>query len=275
MENQERFAEIRHRQVATNGITMHVAEQGDLSAPPVLLLHGFPELWLSWRHQMAALAANGYRAIAPDLRGYGDTDMPTDPAAYTVFHIIGDLVGLLDHLELPRVFVVGHDWGAYMAWRLCQLRPERVRALVNIGIPYLRRTPSVKPTDRFFKAFGEGFYMCQFQEPGRAEASFARNWELMAPWQGAKIEVPTKFILVERDVGYNAYATGMKVKGGDLKEVVPNLDVVSIDGYHFIQQEKAEEALLHNKRSKSIQNTKSPSHYSTRIYLQSLRIGNV
>ncbi|XP_078148962.1 epoxide hydrolase 2-like isoform X2 [Carex rostrata] len=311
MENQERFAEIRHRQVATNGITMHVAEQGDLSAPPVLLLHGFPELWLSWRHQMAALAANGYRAIAPDLRGYGDTDMPTDPAAYTVFHIIGDLVGLLDHLELPRVFVVGHDWGAYMAWRLCQLRPERVRALVNIGIPYLRRTPSVKPTDRFFKAFGEGFYMCQFQEPGRAEASFARyevstvlkkffsikmdnlsappgmeiidyleeppslewiskdelqyfaekfqkngftgplnyyrnidmNWELMAPWQGAKIEVPTKFILVERDVGYNAYATGMKVKGGDLKEVVPNLDVVSIDGYHFIQQEKAEEKI--------------------------------
>ncbi|KAF3333046.1 bifunctional epoxide hydrolase 2-like protein [Carex littledalei] len=310
MENQERFAEIRHRQVATNGITMHIAEQGDLSAPPVLLLHGFPELWLSWRHQMAALAANGYRAIAPDLRGYGDTEAPADAAAYTVFHIIGDLIGLLDHLELPCVFVVGHDWGANMAWHLCQFRPERVRALVNIGVPYFPRSPSIKPTELFFKVFGDGCYIHQFQEPGRAEASFARyevstvlkkffsikmdnlsappgmeiidfleelpsplewisedelqylaekfqkngftgplnyyrnfdkNWELMAPWQGAKIEVPTKFILVKRDIGYNTYGTEMMVKGGGIKEVVPNLDVVSIDGYHFIQQEKAEE----------------------------------
>ncbi|KAJ3687138.1 hypothetical protein LUZ61_016302 [Rhynchospora tenuis] len=309
-QNQDRFSEFRHRQVSTNGISMHVAELGDLSAPPVLLLHGFPELWLSWRHQMTALAANGYRAIAPDLRGYGDTDVPDDPSAYTVFHIIGDLIGLLDQLELSRVFVVGHDWGAYMAWRLCLFRPDRVRALVNIGIAYSPWSPSVKPTDNFFKLLGDGFYICQFQEPGRAEASFARyevptvlkkffslkldnlsappgmeiidhleeapsplewisedelqyfsekiqkngftgplnyyrnldkNWELMAPWQGAKIEVPTKFILVTKDVGYRTCGMEMTVKGGRMKEVVPNLDVVSIEGYHFIQQEKAEE----------------------------------
>ncbi|KAJ4789747.1 alpha/beta-Hydrolases superfamily protein [Rhynchospora pubera] len=309
MANEEKSSEVRHRQVATNGITMHVAEQGDLSAPPVLLLHGFPELWLSWRHQMAALAANGYRAIAPDLRGYGDTDVPADPAAYTIFHIVGDLIGLLDQLELPRVFVVGHDWGANVAWQLCLFRPDRVRALVNMGVPYFPRHPSVKPTERF-KAFGEGFYITQFQEAGRAENSFAKydvltvlkkifsikmdnlsappgmeimdfleaptshpewisenelhyfsekfqkngftgplnyyrnmdlNWALMAPWQGAKIQVPTKFILGDKDIGCISFGTSMYVKSGGLKSIVPNLEVVIIDGHHFIQQEKAEE----------------------------------
>ncbi|KAJ1691787.1 hypothetical protein LUZ63_015942 [Rhynchospora breviuscula] len=309
MANEEKFSEVRHRQVATNRITMHVAEQGDLSAPPVLLLHGFPELWLSWRHQMAALAANGYRAIAPDLRGYGDTDVPADPAAYTIFHIVGDLIGLLDQLELPRVFVVGHDWGANVAWHLCLFRPDRVRALVNMGVPYFPRHPSVKPTERL-KAFGEGFYITQFQEAGRAENSFAKydvltvlkkvfsikmdnlsappgmeimdfleaptshpewisdnelqyfsekfqkngftgplnyyrnmdlSWALMAPWQGAKIEVPTKFILGDKDIGCISFGTSMYVKSGGLKSVVPNLEVVIIDGHHFIQQEKAEE----------------------------------
>ncbi|KAJ3687136.1 hypothetical protein LUZ61_016300 [Rhynchospora tenuis] len=309
MANEEKFTEVRHRQVATNGITMHVAEQGDPSGPPVLLLHGFPELWLSWRHQMAALAANGFRAIAPDLRGYGDTDVPADPAAYTIFHIVGDLIGLLDQLELSRVFVVGHDWGANVAWHLCLFRPDRVRALVNMGVPYFPRHPSVKPTERF-KAFGEGFYITQFQEAGRAETSFAKydvltvlkkvfsikmdnlsappgmeimdfleaptsnpewisedelqyfsekfqkngftgplnyyrnmdlSWALMAPWQGAKIQVPTKFILGNKDIGCISFGTSMYIKSGGLKAIVPNLEVVTIDGHHFIQQEKAEE----------------------------------
>ncbi|XP_078148966.1 epoxide hydrolase 2-like [Carex rostrata] len=310
MANEEKFPEVRHRQVATNGITMHVAEQGELSGSPVLLIHGFPELWLSWRHQMAALAANGYRAIAPDLRGYGDTDVPADPAAYTIFHIVGDVIGLLDHLELPRVFVVGHDWGAIVAWHLCLFRPDRVKALVNMTLPYFPRHPSVKPTDRF-KALGEGFYITQFQEPGRAETSIAKygaltilkkifsikmdnlcappgmeimdflqvptslpewisdnelqyfaekfqkngftgplnyyrnfdtNWALTAPWQGAKILVPTKFIVGDKDIGFKSFGTEMHIKSGGFKASVPDLDVAIINGcYHFIQQEKAEE----------------------------------
>jgi len=94
---------VRHSRVESNGIWMHVAEQGDRDGPAVLLIHGFPELWFSWRHQMSGLARNGYRAIAPDMRGYGDTDAPSDPQSYTVFHLVGDLIGLLDHLQVAKV----------------------------------------------------------------------------------------------------------------------------------------------------------------------------
>uniref|UniRef100_A0A453JQT7 AB hydrolase-1 domain-containing protein n=1 Tax=Aegilops tauschii subsp. strangulata TaxID=200361 RepID=A0A453JQT7_AEGTS len=95
--------EVRHWNADVNGVSLHVAEQGPAAGPAVLLLHGFPELWLSWRHQMAALAARGFRALAPDLRGYGDSDAPADPAAYTMLHVVGDVVALLDHLRLPKV----------------------------------------------------------------------------------------------------------------------------------------------------------------------------
>jgi pimeloyl-ACP methyl ester carboxylesterase len=95
--------QVRHWTADVNGISLHVAERGAADAPAVLLIHGFPELWLSWRHQMAALAARGFRALAPDLRGYGDSSVPTDPAAYSILHIVGDLVALLDHLQLTKV----------------------------------------------------------------------------------------------------------------------------------------------------------------------------
>ena len=99
------MAAVRHRQLEANGISMHVAEAGpvDASAPAVLFVHGFPELWYSWRHQMGYLAARGYRCVAPDLRGYGGTTAPPEPTSYTVFHIVGDLVALLDALHLPQV----------------------------------------------------------------------------------------------------------------------------------------------------------------------------
>ncbi|KAL6846875.1 hypothetical protein ACP4OV_022728 [Aristida adscensionis] len=152
--------EVRHWNADVNGILLHVAEQGPAAGPPVLLLHGFPELWLSWRHQMAALAAGGFRALAPDLRGYGDSGVPADPAAYTIFHIVGDIVGLLNHLRLPKV-----------AWHLCLFRPDMVRAVVNLGIPYFPGGPRL--TDAF-AGIGDRFYITQFQETGRTERSFAR-----------------------------------------------------------------------------------------------------
>lgn len=99
----EAAAEVRHWTADVNGISIHVAERGPADGPAVLLIHGFPELWLSWRHQMAALAARGFRALAPDLRGYGDSSVPTDPTAYSILHIVGDLVALLDHLRLSKV----------------------------------------------------------------------------------------------------------------------------------------------------------------------------
>jgi pimeloyl-ACP methyl ester carboxylesterase len=111
---------IEHKMISVNGINMHIAEKGQ--GPLVLFLHGFPELWYSWRHQILYMAAHGYRAVAPDLRGYGDTTgAPTDDhTKFTTFHIVGDLIALLDAITPDQeVFVVGHDWGALVAWDFC------------------------------------------------------------------------------------------------------------------------------------------------------------
>lgn len=156
--------EITHRIVETNGIKMHIAEQG--SGPVVLLLHGFPELWYSWRHQIPVLAAAGYHAVAPDMRGYGDTDAPLGAQNYTYFHIVGDLIGLLDALGVEKAFVVGHDWGSVIASHLCLFRPDRVTALVNLSVAHTPRDPTTKPTEKMKTAFGEGYYILRFQKLG-------------------------------------------------------------------------------------------------------------
>lgn len=162
---------IQHRTIYVNGINMHVAEVGQ--GPAILFLHGFPELWYSWRHQLLSLSARGYRAIAPDLRGYGDTDAPPSPTNYSVFHIVGDLVGLLDSLGLDRIFLVGHDWGAVIAWYFCLFRPDRIKALVNLSVQFHPRNPKRKPLTSMRALFGDDYYICRFQEPGEAEREFA------------------------------------------------------------------------------------------------------
>lgn len=108
------------------------------------------------------------------MRGYGDTDAPPSAASYTAFHIVGDIVGLLDVLGLDRVFLVGHDFGAYMAWYFCLFRPDRVKALVNMSVVFYPRSPSRKPIQSLRAAFGDDYYMCRFQEPGEAEEEFSR-----------------------------------------------------------------------------------------------------
>lgn len=165
-------AGISHRFVETNGINMHIAEQG--SGPLVLMIHGFPEFWYSWRHQIPVLAKAGYHVVAPDMRGYGKSDIPMGVEKYTILHIVGDLIGLLDALGEEQAFVVGHDWGAYCAWHLCLFRPDRVKALVALSVQYRPRSPLRRPIESLKLLLGEGFYMCRFQEPGRAEADFAR-----------------------------------------------------------------------------------------------------
>ncbi|KAJ4954432.1 hypothetical protein NE237_011215 [Protea cynaroides] len=163
---------IEHRMVSVNGIQMHIAEKGQ--GPVVLLLHGFPQLWYSWRHQIIALASHGYRAVAPDLRGYGDTDAPPSSTSYTAFHIVGDLIALIDLLAQDKVFVVAHDWGALIAWNFCLLRPDRVKAYVSLCIQFIPRNPSAKPLDRMRATLGDDYYICRFQEPGEIEEVFAR-----------------------------------------------------------------------------------------------------
>jgi epoxide hydrolase A/B len=159
--------------VDTNGIRMHIAEQG--SGPAVLLCHGFPESWYSWRHQLSALAAAGYRAVAPDMRGYGRTDCPAEIEQYTQLHHVGDMVGLLDALDEDTAIIVGHDWGAPVAWNAALLRPDRFPAVVALSVPYAPRG-SVPPTKALKQAAGDNFmYMLYFQAPGVAEAELEQD----------------------------------------------------------------------------------------------------
>lgn len=158
---------IRHRIVRTNGINMHVAEAG--AGPAVLLLHGFPEFWYSWRRQLPALAAAGFRVLAPDLRGYGHTDAPADVAGYSLRDNLADLTGLLDALGISSAAVVGHDQGATFAWAGAQLHPERFPAVVALGVPYASRLPM--PLTRFIEQNNPGKFnvVLYFQQPGVAE----------------------------------------------------------------------------------------------------------
>lgn len=154
---------IEHRTVNVNGINMHMAEKGE--GPVILFLHGFPELWYSWRHQIVALAPLGYRAVALDLRGYGDTDAPASPASYTSLHVVVDLAALLDAIaaDQDKVFVVAHDWGAIIAWYLCLYRPDKVKALVNLSVAFTPRNPKRKPLESLRALYGDDYYICRFQ----------------------------------------------------------------------------------------------------------------
>ena len=160
------------RMIRTNGISLNVAEQGE--GPLVLLCHGFPESWYSWRHQLAALAAAGFHAVAPDMRGYGKSDRPEAIDQYTIFHMVGDLIGLLDALKAPTAVIVGHDWGATIAWHTARLRPDRFRAAAILSVPFRPRSPA-PPTSLMPQTADAQFYQLYFQEPGVAEAEFERD----------------------------------------------------------------------------------------------------
>ncbi|MBI2764815.1 MAG: alpha/beta hydrolase [Chloroflexi bacterium] len=167
------MSELQHRFAETNGIRMHYVEQG--SGPLVVLCHGFPESWYSWRHQISALAAAGYRVVAPDQRGYGQTDAPADISTYSQLHLVGDIVGLLDVLGEETAVIAGHDWGAPVAWNSGLLRPDRFRAVIGLSVPYTPRA-AARPTAAMKATFGDNFfYILYFQEPGKAEAELDAN----------------------------------------------------------------------------------------------------
>jgi pimeloyl-ACP methyl ester carboxylesterase len=161
-----------HRFAETNGIRMHVVEQG--SGPTVLLCHGFPESWYSWRHQLHALSEAGFRAVAPDMRGFGQTDQPDAIDQYTLLHLVGDMVGLLDALGEAQAVIVGHDWGAPVAWTAALLRPDRFRGVVGLSVPFMPRGPQ-RPTSMMPQTDEAVFYQLYFQTPGVAEADFEHD----------------------------------------------------------------------------------------------------
>jgi pimeloyl-ACP methyl ester carboxylesterase len=304
---------VAHRTVEANGIHLHIAEQGQ--GPLVVLCHGFPESWYSWRHQLTALAAAGFRAVAPDMRGYGRSDRPEAIDQYTLLHLVGDMVGLLDALGVEQAVIAGHDWGAPVAWHAALLRPDRFRAVIGLSVPFRPRGP-VRPTSVMPRREDAMFYQLYFQQPGEAEAELERdvrqtlvkilgnlphgtpaggpaamvprdggfltpipgpaalpawlsetdidfyvgefertgfrgglnwyrnvdrNWELLAPFAGAKVTVPALYIAGDRDLV--VAFQGMDQVIANLANDVPQLrGKIMLPGCgHWTQQERASE----------------------------------
>ncbi len=197
------------RTVNANGLAMHMEEQGE--GPVILFAHGFPETSYAWRHQLAALAAAGFHAVAPDMRGYGDTDTPSEINRYSTCDLVGDLVGLLDALGCENAILVGNDWGSTAAWQAVLQRPDRFKGVVAIGVPMMG-SPPVPPTTLFPQTDDALFYALYFQEPGIAEAEFERDVEatlckiLFAASREAGPrrpgdDTPNPFEMVSRDLG--------------------------------------------------------------------------
>ena len=315
------MSQVSHRFVETNGLRMHIAEAG--SGRLVVLCHGFPESWYSWRHQLPVLAAAGYRAVAPDMRGYGQTDAPEAIESYTVQHYVGDLVGLLDALGAATAVIVGHDTGGPAAWQAALQRPDRFRGVVGLSVPF-RPRGTARPTTVMPQTDTTVWYQLYFQTPGVAERELEkdvrdsirrivyslsgdappgpvtiadratvgmlprsggfltrsidpaalprwfsdtdldfyvsefsrtgfrgglnyyrnadRNWELLAPFAGARVEVPALYVAGDRDLVIH-FRGGMDRMVVDLREFVPRLrDIIILPGCgHWTQQERPEE----------------------------------
>ncbi|KAJ8749139.1 hypothetical protein K2173_013746 [Erythroxylum novogranatense] len=161
--------QIKHSHVDVRGLKLHVAEIG-AGPKAVLFLHGFPEIWYSWRHQMIAVAEAGYRAIAIDFRGYGLSEQPAEPEKGGFMDLVDDVVALLDTLGIAKVFLVGKDFGGLLVHLVAVLHPSKVSGIVTLGTPFMLPGPNSDPTQYLPK----GFYVSRWQEPGRAEADFGR-----------------------------------------------------------------------------------------------------
>lgn len=160
------------RSLAVNSIEMFLLEQG--TGPLVLLCHGWPELSFSWRHQIPAIAAAGYHVVAPDMRGFGQTTAPADVGAYTIFDHVGDMVALVAALGEREAVIVGHDWGAPVAWHAAMFRPDIFRAVAGLSVPPIPRGPG-RPLDMLRESGVTNFYWQYFQTPGVAESEFERD----------------------------------------------------------------------------------------------------
>jgi pimeloyl-ACP methyl ester carboxylesterase len=308
---------ITHRMIQANGIHLHIAEQGE--GPLVVMCHGFPECWYSWRHQLAALSAAGFHAVAPDMRGYGQSDRPEAIDQFTLLHLVGDMLGVLDAMGVEQAVIAGHDFGAGVAWTAALLRPDRFRAVIALSVPFRPRSPVV-PTSVMPRTDSAIFYQLYFQVPGVAEnelerdvrqtfvkllfaasgdaprgaqtggsvgmvprngsvltgmmipaalpawlreadidfyaSEFARtgfrgglnwyrnidrNWELLAPFAGAKVTVPALYMAGDRDLVVSF--RGMDRVITNLANAVPQLrSKIMLPGCgHWTQQERASE----------------------------------
>ena len=170
--------ELEHSYIETNGIKLHVVQAGPQSGAPVVLLHGFPEFWYGWRNQIPALVEAGCRVIVPDQRGYNLSDKPRGVKNYDVFTLVEDIIGLIDALGYEKVNLVGHDWGAVVAWTLAILHPERLHKLGIMNVPH----PAVmrRFLTRDFEQIRRSWYVFFFQLPWFPERFMSAD-----DWRGA------------------------------------------------------------------------------------------
>ncbi|XP_047268234.1 epoxide hydrolase A-like [Capsicum annuum] len=251
---------------------------------------------------MVYLAERGYRAVAPDLRVYGDTTGApvNDISKLSLFHLVGDLITLLEAIDPneDNVFVVAHDWGAIIAWHLCLFRPDKVKALVNLSVHFFPRNPHMNPVEGFKALYGEDHFISRFQVspctrdpspfyfpegkgldaipdapaalsswlseeeldyyaskfektgftgPINYYRALPLDWELTAPWTGAQVKVPTKFIVGDLDLVYHIPDAKEYIHNGGFKKDVPLLEeVVILEGAaHFVNQERPDEISKH------------------------------
>ncbi|XP_028117657.1 uncharacterized protein LOC114315269 isoform X3 [Camellia sinensis] len=242
------MGEVNQQRIKTNGIWMNIAEKG--TGPLVLLLHGFPEFWFGWRHQITDLAKKGYHVVAPDLRGYGDSDSPLSPSSYSVFHIVADLIGLLDHFgqqqeagRAEKAFA-RYDYVTVMKKLILINKTDLLIAPQGMEIIDYLETPCYCPkwiTEEELEVFADKFQESGFTGPLNYYRAIDLNWELLAPWQGSKITVPVKLIVGDKDIGFECGGTREYIQGSVFKSLVPNSEVVILDGHHFIHQERPQE----------------------------------
>ncbi len=201
-----------HRSIMSSGHRIHLVESGPADGsggPPVIMIHGFPESWYSWRHQLAALGDAGHRAIAVDVRGYGRSAAPTEIEAYAMTALVGDVVAVVDDPEVADAVVVGHDWGAPIAWNTALLRPDRVRAVAGLSVPYAGRG-DLRPLQAFRAMAGdELFYIDYFQEPGLVEAEVEKD---LASW------LRGFYFTASAEADHTAPSMGLVPKGRELRE---------------------------------------------------------
>jgi len=166
---------LKEEFIQTNGIQYFIKTAGESSAPLILFLHGFPDSWYSWRHQLTAMADAGYFAVAPDMLGCGETDAPQEIGRYSQDEMAMDIVGIITALGYEKAIIVGHDLGASLTWQICLLYPEKVKAVIALSIPYGGRALA-KPIHHMKKVFGDKFfYILYFQESGVAEKELDAN----------------------------------------------------------------------------------------------------
>jgi len=175
---------LQHKYAQVNGINMHYVEEGPETGEVLVLVHGFPEFWYCWHHQISFLANEGYRLIVPDMRGFGETSAPTDNDSYSMKNLCKDLEGLLDHVGVRQAIFIGHDWGGVAVWRMALWHPDRVRGVIGVCTPYRPRSPTYVPLEVIAEKNPVFAYQIYFnKEDGKvANDEFTANVPRFVSW---------------------------------------------------------------------------------------------